>query len=93
LEQAQVLAEKAASNRADEIVEKALPKAISLGAVKPIAIKAPTVQVSEALQAQADATQAAIDRAYANASAIAELRLLLALRAAEEDEEEFLLLH
>lgn len=93
LEQAKVLAEKAAAIRADEIVERALPKAISLGAVKPIAIKAPTIQVSDALQAQAQATQAAIDRAYANASAAAELRLLLALMEAEDDEEDFLLLH
>lgn len=93
LAQAQVLAEKAASNRADEIVERALPKAISLGAVKPIAIKAPTISVSSGLKAQAEATQAAIDRAYASASAAAELRLLLALMEAEDDEDDFLLLH
>lgn len=91
LEQAQSLAEKVATNRADEIVERALPKAISLGAVKPIAIKAPTVTVSNELKAQARVTQAAIDRAYANASAAAELRLLIALMD-EEDEEELLLL-
>lgn len=93
LAQAQALAEVAATKRADEIVERALPKAISLGAVKPISIKAPTLNVSSALAAQAEAAQAAIDRAYADASAAAELRLLLALMAAEEDEEEFLLLH
>lgn len=92
LEQAQVLAEKAATIRADEIVERALPKAIALGQVKPIAIKAPTINVSSALAAQAEATQAAIDRAYANASAAAELRMLLALMD-EDDEEAFLLLH
>jgi hypothetical protein len=93
LHRAQALAEQAAIARANEIVERALPKAISLGAVKPIAIKAPTVDVSADLKAAAAAAQAAIDRAYENASALAEMRLLLALQEAEDDEEEFLLLH
>lgn len=93
LAQAQALAEKAATNRAEEIVERALPKALSLGAVKPIAIKSPTINVSNALAAEAQAAQAAIDRAYAHASAVAELRLLMALTEADDDEEDFLLLH
>jgi hypothetical protein len=49
--------------------------------------------VSADLKAAAAAAQAAIDRAYENASALAEMRLLLALQEAEDDEEEFLLLH
>lgn len=92
LQQVAALADKAALNKADEIVERALPKAISLGAVKPIAIKAPALSVP-GLSAAAEAAQQAIERAYANASAAAELRLLMAVLAAEEDEEEFLLLH
>jgi len=93
LEQAKALAEKAARNKADEIVERALPKAVALGKVKPIAIKAPTISVPDDLAALADSTREAIAKTYASESANAELRLLLALRAAEDEDEEFLLLH
>jgi hypothetical protein len=92
LEQAKALAELAAERKADEVVVRALPRATSLGAVKPIQLKAPTVQASRELTSAVADAQAAIDRAYANASALAELRLLLAL-AEDEDEEELLLLH
>ena len=95
LRQAQALAEVAAQRKADDVVERALPKAVRVGAVKPIVLKTPTVQVSQELQAAAAEAQAAIDRAYADASAAAEMRLLLALAALAEDEEEdeLLLLH
>jgi hypothetical protein len=92
IEGAQRLAEQAANNRADEIVKKALPKAVSLGRVKPIAIKAPSIMVPDELQAAADMARAAIERTYADASAAAELRLLLALQAMQEEEEDLLLL-
>ena len=90
LKQAETLAEVAATRKADEIVERALPKAVSLGAVKPINIKTPTVEASPELEYQAQQTMLAIARAYENASMLAEMRLLLAL--AEEEEEELLLL-
>lgn len=93
LEQAQALAEVAARNKADAIVTRALPKAVSLGKVRPIEMKAPSISVPDDLQAIADRVREAIARTYANESANAELRLLLALRAAEEEDEEFLLLH
>ena len=93
LEQAQALAERAARTKADTIVQRALPKAVSLGKVKPIQIKAPTIAVSDDLAALAESVQQAIAKTYADESANAELRLLLALRAAEEEDEEFLLLH
>jgi len=93
LERAQALAEVAARSKADEIVERALPKAVALGAVKPIAIKAPTVTVSDSLRAVAEQVNAAIARTYADESAHAELRLLLALMEADEDDDELLLLH
>jgi len=90
LRQAEKLAEVAATRKADEIVERALPKAVSLGAVKPIRIKVPTIDASPELEQQAAMTAVAVARAYENASMLAEMRLLLAL--AEEDEEEVLLL-
>lgn len=93
LNQAQVLAEIAARKKADSIVERALPKAVMLGKVKPIEMKAPSITVPQDLQAVADRVSEAIARTYADESANAELRLLLALRAAEDEEEEFLLLH
>jgi hypothetical protein len=93
LNQAQALAEKAARTKAEQIVERALPKVITLGAVKPIQIKAPDVQASGELQAAADRAREAIARTYANESAIAEMRLLMAVRSAQDAEEEFLLLH
>ncbi len=92
LQQAAALAEIAATRKADEVVERALPRAVSLGAVKPIQLKVPTIQASPELMSAVVDAQLAIDRAYENASALAELRLLLAL-AEEEDEEELLLLH
>jgi len=90
LKQAEALAEIAATRKAEEIVERALPKAMSLGAVKPINIKTPGVEASPELEAQAIETMVAISRAYENASMLAEMRLLLAL--AEEEEEELWLL-
>lgn len=93
LNQAQALAEVAARKKADAIVERALPKAVSLGKVKPIEMKAPTITVPEELQALAERVNEAIARTYADESMAAEMRLLLALRAAEEEDEEFLLLH
>lgn len=98
LAQVRSLAEVAAQRKADDVVERALPKAVQLGKAKPIRLKTPTVQVSQELRAAASEAQAAIDRAYANASAAAEMRLLLALAelaslAEDEDEEELLLLH
>jgi hypothetical protein len=92
LAQAQSLAQVAARHKADAIVDRALPKAIALGAVKPIQIKAPTIVVSDVLKDAARAAQAAIDKAFADESAAAELRLLLALQD-QDDEEEWLLLH
>lgn len=93
LERAQTLAEVAARKKADTIVERALPKAVSLGRVKPIEMKAPSISVPQDLRAVADRVSEAIARTYASESANAELRLLLALQAAEEEDEEFLLLH
>jgi len=90
LKQAEALAEIAATRKADEIVERALPKAMSLGAVKPINIKTPNVEASPELEAQAIETMVAISRTYETASMLAEMRLLLAL-AEEEDEELWLL--
>jgi len=95
LETARLLAERAAQSRADSLVEHAAPKAIRAGVVRKVAIKAPTVSVSDELRDAAIETQRAIERAYRDASVAAELRLLLALQAAQEaeqDEEDVLLL-
>jgi hypothetical protein len=95
LETARLLAERAAQSRADSLVEHAAPKAIRAGVVRKVAIKAPTVFVSDELRDAAIETQRAIEQLYRDASVAAELRLLLALQAAQEaeqDEEDVLLL-
>jgi hypothetical protein len=90
--QAKLLAEKAAALKSDDVVERALPRARALGRVKPISIKAPSLTVSYELQHAAREAQAAIDRAYRNASAAAELRMLLAIAQEQEDDDLLLLL-
>lgn len=94
LAQARALAERAAQAKADDIVERATPKVLQARVVKRVAIKTPKVQASQELAQAAEETRLAIERTYRSASDAAELRLLLALAAAAEaDEEEFLLLH
>lgn len=88
LETAKLLAERAAQSRADSLVEHATPKAIRARVVRKVAIKAPSVSVSDELRDAALQAQQAIERAYRDASVAAELRLLLALQAAQEDEQD-----
>lgn len=92
LKYARVLAERAAQTRADDIVERATPKVLAARVVRRVDIKAPALRVPPELKAQAEATRVAIERAYSSASVAAELRLLLALQEAEDEEDAVFLL-
>lgn len=102
LEQARLLAERAAHAKADDIVERATPKVAAARVVKRVSIKTPSIRVPDELRNEAAKTRVAIDKVYRDASVTAELRLLLALsqatereaaQAARDEEDMLLLLH
>jgi hypothetical protein len=89
LDRAAELAEKAAEQQAEEIIEKRLAKSATRKVV-PVRIKAPALETSAPLDLKPYEDR--IRRAYERAAELAELRLLLARQQALEDEEEALLL-
>jgi hypothetical protein len=84
LSKAKVLAQTQAQEAAEAVVEKAIAKARRIGsaAVKPPAITAPAE-----LQSQVDA----IRQVYRDAAMVAEMQVLMALQAEQDDEETILL--
>lgn len=92
LDQARAMAERSAEIAAQK-VEKRVKKVVAKGRDPgEIRIERPTVTASPELQLDLSGIRADIDRLYANAAALLEMRVLLELKAAEEDEEEAIML-
>jgi hypothetical protein len=88
LQQASALAERAAERQVEQAV-KAAPQALK---VKPVAAKAPQIRTNAPIDLEP--YRRAIEQAYRNAAAAAEIRLLLDAQLREDDEmAAYLLLH
>ena len=91
LDRATALAKKAAEAATEQLVTKATPKAIRLGKVKPVTLKAPKLDGPDEFVEKLRAARTEIRRIYLDAAVIAELRILMALEAEQDDEEAILL--
>ena len=92
LDRAKALAQQAARAKADEVVEKVMPRAMRIGKTRKIILKPPTISGSSALSEEIRQEQAAIRQIYLDAAVAAELRLLLLLQQMQDDEETIILL-
>src|SRR5688572_13670465 len=81
LDRATALAKRAAEASAEKIVTDATPKAIRLGKVKPVTLKAPKLDGPDEFVEKLRAARTEIRRIYLDAAVIAELRILMALEA------------
>lgn len=90
LNKAEKLASVQAERQAAQAESAALPKAIRLGKADPVTLKQPAISGSDSLSDAVTASRERIRKVYEDAALAAELRLLMALQAEQDDEEALL---
>lgn len=84
-------AERIALSEGDRLFERLAPIAMRDGKVEPVAPRIPEVSGSSAYADRIGEAQGSISRSYRDAALNAELRILMALEAEQDDEDAILL--